>query len=286
MIHRYNLPRPGKTLKLLTEQYVVYFTNTEFDDSGRLIGQHSHADTTEISFIYQGHGKHIIDGKVFESQEGDIVIYNQGVMHHDMAQPGENMRAFLLSIYNLQMQGREPGYVTYDNRQCVFPTDHYAGFLQRGFEAIEDAMVAKTPAVSMMTQGFLISLLAIVDDIISNSEDSIPHLNGMTLPEQIKLYIDRNFAAPFTLEELADEFHVSRYYTSHVFKKTFGESPMRYRTKLRMGEAQSLLANSDNNITHIANAIGYDDPNRFSQVFAKEFGISPTLYRRRALEQG
>lgn len=54
---------------------------------------------------------------------------------------------------------------------------------------------------------------------------------------------------------------------------------MQYRTRRRIGEAQSLLTSSDFNITYIASVVGYDDPNRFSQVFTKMVGMSPSKYR-------
>lgn len=54
---------------------------------------------------------------------------------------------------------------------------------------------------------------------------------------------------------------------------------VRYRTLRRIGEAQSLLTDTDNSITYIASVIGYDDPNQFSQAFAKVVGMPPSKYR-------
>ena len=54
---------------------------------------------------------------------------------------------------------------------------------------------------------------------------------------------------------------------------------IRYRTLRRIGEAQSLLTDTDSSITYIASLIGYDDPNQFSQAFANIVGMPPSKYR-------
>ena len=92
-------------------------------------------------------------------------------------------------------------------------------------------------------------------------------------------YVDRNYTRNFSLSELAENLHVNRYYASHTFSSAFGMTIVRYRTLRRIGEAQSLLTDTDNSITYIASVIGYDDPNQFSQAFAKVVGMPPSKYR-------
>jgi YesN/AraC family two-component response regulator len=55
---------------------------------------------------------------------------------------------------------------------------------------------------------------------------------------------------------------------------------MQYVLSLRMSNAQSLLENTEYNITEIAEAVGYDNPLYFSRLFHKHVGMSPSEYRR------
>ena len=108
--------------------------------------------------------------------------------------------------------------------------------------------------------------------------------NGQTseersLAEDIRRYVDRNYTRNFSLSELAESLHVNRYYASHTFSAAFGMTIIRYRTLRRIGEAQSLLTDTDSSITYIASLIGYDDPNQFSQAFANIVGMPPSKYR-------
>ena len=49
---------------------------------------------------------------------------------------------------------------------------------------------------------------------------------------------------------------------------------------VRMNEAQRLLDTTDEKSYIIAGMVGYEEPNYFSYVFKKHFGISPSRYRQ------
>jgi AraC-like DNA-binding protein len=49
---------------------------------------------------------------------------------------------------------------------------------------------------------------------------------------------------------------------------------------VRMTSALAMLQTSDENITNIAMAVGYDSPSRFSLRFRDRFGLSPSEFRR------
>ena len=46
-----------------------------------------------------------------------------------------------------------------------------------------------------------------------------------------------------------------------------------------MEKAVELLTKSDEKTYIIADKVGYSDPNYFSYVFKKKYGVSPTKYR-------
>ena len=65
-----------------------------------------------------------------------------------------------------------------------------------------------------------------------------------------------------------------------MFKKETGVSFVTYLTGVRMNEAQRLLDTTDEKSYIIAGMVGYEEPNYFSYVFKKHFGISPSKYRK------
>lgn len=54
---------------------------------------------------------------------------------------------------------------------------------------------------------------------------------------------------------------------------------MAYLTKIRLEHAVELLRTTEDKTYVIAEAVGYTEPNYFSYVFKKQYGISPSKYR-------
>lgn len=63
-------------------------------------------------------------------------------------------------------------------------------------------------------------------------------------------------------------------------------TPAQYIQSLRMTNAQYLLEQSANNVSEIANIVGYDNPLYFSRLFKKHFGVSPAQYRKQLTGAG
>ncbi len=88
-------------------------------------------------------------------------------------------------------------------------------------------------------------------------------------------YADQNL----TVETICKKLGVSASYFSVVFKKETGKTFINYLTDYRMDKAIDLLLNNDEKTYIIANKVGYADPNYFSYVFKKQFGVSPSKYK-------
>ncbi len=88
-------------------------------------------------------------------------------------------------------------------------------------------------------------------------------------------YADQNL----TVETVCKYLGVSASYFSVVFKKEMGKTFINYLTDYRMDKAVDLLLNYDEKTYIIAEKVGYSDPNYFSYVFKKQFGVSPSKYK-------
>lgn len=95
-----------------------------------------------------------------------------------------------------------------------------------------------------------------------------------------KEYIVNHYAeSELSLNTVCEELGVSNAYFSTIFKKETGTSFVAYLTDYRMERAARLLIESDEKSYIIANRVGYADPNYFSYVFKRSFGVSPSKYR-------
>ncbi|MBQ6992929.1 MAG: 2-isopropylmalate synthase [Lachnospiraceae bacterium] len=91
-------------------------------------------------------------------------------------------------------------------------------------------------------------------------------------------YIQSNYQT-VTLEDMANEFHLSTPYISKYIKdksgKTFGE----HVTQTRLKRAKTLLKNGNMTVENISYAIGYPNAEHFIRLFKKTFNMTPIQYR-------
>lgn len=98
--------------------------------------------------------------------------------------------------------------------------------------------------------------------------------------EEAKAYINAHYGeSELSVEKLCEHLHLSPAYFSTLFKREVGMSFIAYVTVVRMEAAASMLRSTEDKTYLIARRCGYDDPNYFSYVFKRHFGMTPTKYR-------
>ena len=85
------------------------------------------------------------------------------------------------------------------------------------------------------------------------------------------------------VEELAAAVNVSKSTLSRKLKSVSGKSPLDFIRIQKMRQAQLWLQDKDRNVTEIAISLGYSDRKYFTSCFKKEFGMTPTDYRKEVL---
>ncbi|MEM9721712.1 MAG: ATP-binding protein [Bacteroidota bacterium] len=100
------------------------------------------------------------------------------------------------------------------------------------------------------------------------------------LTEAQKIVQDHLLDPDFGIEELAEACNMKDYQLRRKLKALLNRPPSDFIRWVRLQAAQKRLLTSDENISEVAYAVGFTDPNHFSRVFKKEFGCTPSEYRK------
>lgn len=94
-------------------------------------------------------------------------------------------------------------------------------------------------------------------------------------------YIERHYAEPIKVSDLAAELDVSPNYLTAQFSKEIGVPPSTYLMETRMQHAAELLVSNASPIQEISAQVGISDANYFAKLFKRKYGETPASYRKK-----
>lgn len=97
--------------------------------------------------------------------------------------------------------------------------------------------------------------------------------------QRVQAYVNRNCYKKVLLSEAAQSVSLSPKYLSRVFKLATGMGFNEYRLKIQVDKAKELLTKRLNNVSQIADRLGYKNPESFIRQFKKITKQTPTEYR-------
>ena len=111
-----------------------------------------------------------------------------------------------------------------------------------------------------------------------------PSLRGKDIGriDEVIRFLQARKNGPVTLGEAAEAAGMSPKTLCRFFKQNTGRTLMRYLSELRIGEACRRLLESDQPITEIAFASGFNNLSNFNRQFRRLKEMSPREFRRRS----
>jgi AraC family transcriptional regulator len=91
-------------------------------------------------------------------------------------------------------------------------------------------------------------------------------------------YIAEHLAEDISLEAIATQLGISRYYFCRLFKQSMGVSPYQYIIQQRIERAKHLLGNSPMSISEVALACGFAHQSHLNYHFKKVVGMTPRRF--------
>ena len=98
-------------------------------------------------------------------------------------------------------------------------------------------------------------------------------------------FMNANSDRKITVEDLAKLANISSVHFSRLFKLETGRTASSYLIGLRLAKARQLLRTTFLSVKEVMAAVGYYSKGHFARHFKRQFGVSPSEYRSRALRR-
>ena len=150
--------------------------------------------------------------------------------------------------------------------------------------------------VTYKEEGYLIKISAQVLNLlvalyrnkngVKRNLGSIKNINEIRkdrITEDIKEYLEENYNKKISLNELSKYFFLSQPYISSIFKKQTGYTLIEYLNTVKISKAKSMFAKGEDNISKVAEEVGFNDIHYFYKVFKQYENMTPVQYIERKL---
>ena len=234
---------------------------------------HNHA---ELFYIVGGKGQFLIEDQLYPVNTNHLVIINPNVTHTEVSLNAQPLEYIVLGIDGVELSISN----TSDGKFCIL--DHFESMdITSCLRNILREMELKQPGYEDICQAFMEILIIRLMRSTGLSVPAEPQNSvGNHQCAAVRRYIDHHFKESLTLDQLAEEAHMNKFYLSHAFKREYGVSPINYMISRRLEESKYLLAETDLSMSQIAQLLGFSSLSYFSQVFHRTQEITPMEYRQ------
>ena len=265
---------------MLSRDFEIYYYS---DLNFKAVDPHRHT-YYEFYILLEGNGYLEIEGRKIPLQKGSIALLPPGVMHRSiLTDPGTPYRRFVFWIseeYCNELLRQSPDYM-YLFQQAAAQHRYLFPCTTDGFYLVQSKVLRLLEEVNGSRYGRNACIHLSVSDLVLTMNRVVYEQEHATEKEQnedlfqnILSYLDTHLEENLSLEALAEQFFVSKYYIAHLFKDTLGISVHRYLIRKRLERCRTRIAAGDD-ITRIYLEYGFSDYSSFYRAFRKEYGMSP-----------
>lgn len=257
---------------------------------GKNVPIHWHNDL-EINLIREGEAVFQVYQKSYRVRTGEGFLLNRNVPHSCSSPGNEHVRYSTILVRPDFLYGDFGSDV---ERKCfqpflqnsAIPCIHLTGFDENGKEIlqklnqVEEAFDRKRFCYELKIKGLLCEAFAM---ILYGHRQELTKFVPVNLQELERLekmlnYLNMHFTEVISLQDLADQVHLSREVCCRLFKKMTGKTITGYLEEYRVNKSFSLVQSGQYSMTQITEMVGFSNPSRFASAFRKRFGCNPGEY--------
>ena len=254
-------------------------------------GYHFH-DLYEINLVLTGNVNFFVADRIYQAQEGSLLLLGPADLHKSSSTPGELYERFVMYFTPASVSGLSTSITNlmdcFDNRPPDFSHCLQVGAtelpgLTRMFERATRLQDSGEYGADVQMNLVLAEILLCVNELSRSSATHVPISSGPAMSKVMPVlaYIQEHLSDDLSLDTLARVSFISKYYLTTVFKEATGFTPNEYIIHRRIMKARELLKRQEMSVQLVGEAAGFRNNSHFIRTFTKLVGTSPKQYSLR-----
>ena len=265
-----------------------------WDFEGRRVPIHWH-DDLEISIPRKGASLCQVYQERYQVETGQGLLLNRNVPHSFQSADNQNVRYSTILVRPDFLYGEFGSDV---ERNCFRPflqnqavpcmvisgKESWGRNVLQKLDQVEEAFDHPSFGWELKIKGLLCETFGLILEANESRFTKFIPANQRELErlEQMLTYLNTHFDSVVSLQELADQVHLSREVCCRLFRKMTGKTITGYLEEYRAEKSLSLVQSGQYSMVQIADMTGFSNPSRFAAAFRKQFGCNPGEYNSTA----
>lgn len=230
----------------------------------------------ELVYIFEGSCTAIANGRSYALTSGDIFLAFPYQVHYYLnAVPGQYIvMCFPASTLPAMKNTINSNDLKHNSFHAEPGSDlaHYFSCVQQ---------VSSSYATAKRC-GYVTLIMA---QLLSRCEMSALQQTVSMTVKTILEYCSEHYAENLSLDTLAKNLHLNKYYISHCINRQINMRLSTFINSLRIDASCKLLKETDKRIADIAQSVGYETIRSYNRAFLDCVGVTPKQYRKQALKE-
>lgn len=265
---------------------------------GKYVPIHWHNDL-EISLPRKGAALYQVYGKNYLVQPGEGLLLNRNVPHSCHSPENTHTRYSTILVRPDFLYGEFGSDIERNCFRpflencavpCIFlsPDTAYGSEILDKLNLTEQLFDQKPYCYELKIKGLLCDVFSTIFCAHQDAFRIFLPSNHLELErlEQMLQFLHAHSDSVISLQDLADQVHLSREVCCRLFKKMTGKTITAYLEEYRVNQSLSLVQSGQYSMVQIAGMTGFSNASRFASAFRKHFGCNPGEYHLKASKKG
>lgn len=250
--------------------------------------EYHHHDFSKIVILIDGDLTYYIEGKAYILKPWDILFINKNEIHKPVVNPDKYYERIVIWLNPDFMAKYAQG--NNDLLKCfeIAIKNNYnllrlnmksIEIIKNIIQDIQSCDNSNEFGSEILKESLFVQLMVLMNRLFLNSDKNrdMEDIQYDKTIEGVLNYINSNLENDLSIDTIASNFFISKYYLMRKFKSQIGSSIHNYIIQKRLILAKSLISEGLT-MSNVCSKCGFNDYSSFVRAFKKVYGVSPSNY--------